>query len=330
MTEAKPLTANSTIADWLAHPTGGPLVRGLLTQTGASEEMLTPIKGLPLQQLVALSQGQLPQSVLDELVLQANDGIAPVEDQETGWVEQITSGRFTGQTVIITGAASGIGRATASRVAREGGTVIAVDISAERLESLKTALPQSHIVAVTGDITRQDDIDGIVAAAGNKIDALANIAGINDDFSPLHETSDAMWDRVIGINLTGAFKLSRAVLPAMLSARKGSIVNVASEAALRGDASGNAYTVSKHGVHRAHPLRRVHVRARWHPRQRGRTWRRRDRHPDATQHVADRVRTASPVTATDPHCRHCRATSGIDHVPVVRRRHQHQRRHPPL
>jgi NAD(P)-dependent dehydrogenase (short-subunit alcohol dehydrogenase family) len=248
MTEAKPLTAKSAIADWLAHPAGGPLVHGLLTQTGASEEMLTPTKGLPLQQLVALSQGQLPQSVLDELVLQANDGIAPVEDQETGWVEQITSGRFTGQTVIITGAASGIGRATASRVAREGGTVIAVDISAERLESLKTALPQSHIVAVTGDITRQDDIDGIVAAAGNKIDALANIAGINDDFSPLHETSDAMWDRVIGINLTGAFKLSRAVLPAMLSARKGSIVNVASEAALRGDASGNAYTVSKHGV----------------------------------------------------------------------------------
>jgi NAD(P)-dependent dehydrogenase (short-subunit alcohol dehydrogenase family) len=133
-------------------------------------------------------------------------------------------------------------------VAREGGTVIAVDISAERLESLKAALPQSDIVAVTGDITSQDDIDGIVAAAGDKIDALANIAGINDDFSPLHETSDAMWDRVIGINLTGAFKVSRAVLPAMLSAGKGSIVNVASEAALRGDASGNAYTVSKHGV----------------------------------------------------------------------------------
>lgn len=248
MTEAKPLTASSTIGEWLTDPAGGPLVRGLLAQTGASEEMLAPVKGLPLQQLVALSQGQLPQSVLDDLVIQANGGIAPVQDQETGWIEQITRDRFTGQTVIITGAASGIGRATASRVAREGGTVIAVDISAERLESLKAALPQTDIVAVTGDITRQDDIDGIVAAAGDKIDALANVAGINDDFSPLHETSDAMWDRVIGINLTGAFKLSRAVLPAMLSARKGSIVNVASEAALRGDASGNAYTVSKHGV----------------------------------------------------------------------------------
>ena len=144
--------------------------------------MLAPIKGLPLQQLVALSQGQLPQSTVDDLVLQANGGIAPVEDQETGWIEQVTPHRFTGQTVIITGAASGIGRATASRVAREGGTVIAVDISAERLESLKAALPQTDIVAVTGDITRQDDIDRIVAAAGDKIDALANVAGINDDF----------------------------------------------------------------------------------------------------------------------------------------------------
>jgi NAD(P)-dependent dehydrogenase (short-subunit alcohol dehydrogenase family) len=57
-----------------------------------------------------------------------------------------------------------------------------------------------------------------------------------------------MWDRVIGINLTGAFKLTRAVLPAMLAAGRGAIVNVASEAGLRGNASGAAYTVSKHGL----------------------------------------------------------------------------------
>ena len=57
-----------------------------------------------------------------------------------------------------------------------------------------------------------------------------------------------VWDRVIGVNLTGAFKLTRAVLPVMLAAGKGSVVNIASEAGLRGNASGNAYTVSKHGV----------------------------------------------------------------------------------
>lgn len=247
MTESKPLTAHSTIGEWLDHPEGAPLIQGLLAQTGVGEEMLAPVRGLPLQQLVALSQGQLPQSVVDDLVLQANGGVMP-EDVETGWVEKVTPGRFDGRTVIVTGAASGIGRATASRIAREGGRVIAVDISAERLDDLAAGFPAGTVTTVVGDITKQDDIDAIVAAAGDRIDALANIAGVNDDFSPTHETSDAVWERTIGINLTGGFKLTRAVLPAMLRAGAGSIVNVASEAGLRGNASGTAYTVSKHGV----------------------------------------------------------------------------------
>jgi NAD(P)-dependent dehydrogenase (short-subunit alcohol dehydrogenase family) len=159
----------------------------------------------------------------------------------------VTAGRFAGRTVIVTGAASGIGRATASRIVREGGRIVAVDVSADRLAEFAASV-DGDVVTVTGDITQQDDVDAVVAAAGGRIDALANIAGINDDFSPLHETSDAMWDRVIGVNLTGAFKLSRAVVPVMLEAGRGSIVNVASEAGLRGNASGNAYTVSKHGV----------------------------------------------------------------------------------
>ena len=58
------------------------------------------------------------------------------EDAESGWVEKVTPGRFDDKTVIVTGAASGIGRATASRIAREGGRVVAVDISAARLEEL--------------------------------------------------------------------------------------------------------------------------------------------------------------------------------------------------
>ncbi len=249
MSDPSPLTAGSSIGQWLDHPVGGELVRGLLSQAGAGEEMLDPIKGLPLQQLIALSQGQLPQSVIDDLVRQVNGGVIPAAtDVDTGWKERVTDGRFTGQTVIVTGAASGIGLATASRIAREGGRVVAVDVSEPRLSELKASLPSSDIITVAADITDQDAVDAIVAAAGDKIDALANIAGINDDFSPLHETSDAIWERVIGVNLTGAFKLSRAVLPVMLATGKGSIVNVASEAGLRGNASGNAYTVSKHGV----------------------------------------------------------------------------------
>jgi NAD(P)-dependent dehydrogenase (short-subunit alcohol dehydrogenase family) len=248
MTDPKPLTAHSTIGEWLTNPKGAPLIQGFLAQAGVGEEMLAPVRGLPLQQLVAMSQGQLPQSVVDDLVLQANDGVMPEDDAAAGWTERITAGRFDGRTVIVTGAASGIGRATASRIAREGGRVVAVDVSAERLAEFAAGLAGAAIETVVGDITRQEDIDRIVATAGERIDGLANIAGVNDDFSPAHETSDAVWDRTIGINLTGGFKLTRAVLPAMLAAGAGSIVNVASEAGLRGNASGTAYTVSKHGV----------------------------------------------------------------------------------
>ena len=249
-TKPTPLTASSTIGTWLQDPVGGPLMRELLAKGGFDESTLAPVRGLPLQQLVALSRGQLSQSVVDDLVSRANAGVVPTEDSEESmvWQERIIPGRFDGQTVIVTGAASGIGRATASRVAREGGRVIAVDISTDRLEDPVTSLPDTEVVIVGGDITQQADIDRIVVAAGSRIDGLANVAGVNDDFSPAHETSDAMWDRVLGINLTGSFKLARAVIPAMLAAGRGAIVNVTSEAGLRGNASGTAYTVSKHGV----------------------------------------------------------------------------------
>jgi NAD(P)-dependent dehydrogenase (short-subunit alcohol dehydrogenase family) len=244
----KTLTAKTSIKDWLTHPVGGNVLRGFLERAGTSADSLAPIQSLPLQQLVELSRGQMPEDAIDALVLAANDGILPDSHDDDVWIERVTPGRFNGKTVIVTGAASGIGKATASRVAREGGRVVAVDVSAERLDDLLEGLGGLDLVAVAGDITDQQSVDSIVAATSGRIDGLANIAGINDDFSPLAETTDAMWDRVIGVNLTGTFKLSRAVLPLMVEAGRGSIVNVASEAGLRGNASGNAYTVSKHGV----------------------------------------------------------------------------------
>lgn len=239
------LTAHSTIGDWMNDPTGGPLIRGLFEQTGADPELLTPVLGLPLQQLVAMSQGAMPQSVVDNLVRAANGGELPVEEAAP---EVQAGARFAGKTVIVTGAASGIGKATATRIAREGGRVIASDIAADKLDALKAELPDSDIVTVAGDLTKQDAIDAVIAAAGDTIDGLANVAGINDDFSPAGETTDAVWDRVIAINLTAPFKLMRAVLPIMEKAGRGSILNVSSEAGLRGNASGNAYTASKHGI----------------------------------------------------------------------------------
>ncbi|MFC4138518.1 MULTISPECIES: SDR family NAD(P)-dependent oxidoreductase [unclassified Microbacterium] len=240
------LTAHSTIGDWLNDPTGSELIKGLLAQSGGDPSQLTPVLGLPLQQLVVMSQGAMPQSVVDDLVRAANGGEIPADDDTAGWTEQVTAGRFTGKTVIVTGAASGIGKATASRIAREGGRVIAADISADKLDALAAELP--GIVTVAGDLTQQASIDAVIAAAGDRIDGLANVAGINDDFSPAGETPDAVWDRVIAINLTAPFKLMRAVLPVMEAAGRGAILNVSSEAGLRGNASGNAYTASKHGI----------------------------------------------------------------------------------
>ena len=254
MTDAKaPLTGKSKIETWLNDPVGGPLIRELLAQGGQDEGSLAPGKTFPLQQLVALSQGKMPQSVIDSLVLRANDGVMPAEPEDAGaeaemWVEKVTPGRFDGKTVIVTGAGSGIGRATAARVAREGGRVIAVDISAERLADFKASLPGLKIEVVTGDITKPEAVDAIVAAAGEKIDALANVAGIMDNMTPLHEVSDAVWERVFAVNVDGLFRLSRAVLAKMVAAKSGSVVNIASEAGIRGSAAGLAYTASKHAV----------------------------------------------------------------------------------
>ena len=245
-----PLTAKSTVGAWLDHPIGGALIRTLLAEGGQDESVLAPARSLPLQQLVAMSGGMLPQDRVDAMVLEANGGVAPEDDgtDDAVWTETPTTGRFAGRTVIVTGAGSGIGRATAARIAREGGRVVAVDISEARLTELATDLAGADVVTVVGDITRQDDVDAVVAAAGDRIDGLANVAGINDDQTPLHEVTDAMWDRVLGVNVTGMMRLTRAVLARMLAAGRGSIVNIASEAGLRGSAAGVAYTTSKHAV----------------------------------------------------------------------------------
>jgi len=251
-TTTAPLTGASTIQTWLDDPAGGTALRGLLAQGGQSAEALAPIAGLPISNLVAMSGGAFPQAALDALVAQVNPDAAPTEPAaetpKAEWAEKVTPGRFTGQTVIVTGAGSGIGRATASRVAREGGRVIAVDVSQERLDEFVAAHAGADVVALTADITDDEGVARIVEAAGDRIDALANIAGIMDDMTPVGDVTDAVWNRVFSVNVTGTMKLMRAVIPAMLAQGSGSIVNTSSEASLRGSSAGAAYTASKHAV----------------------------------------------------------------------------------
>lgn len=159
-----------------------------------------------------------------------------------------TAGRFTGRTIIVTGAGSGIGRATATRIANEGGRVIATDVVAERLDALRTELEGFAVETVVGDVAASETIDALIAAAGDRVDGLANVAGIMDAFLPPDEVDDATWERVFSVNVTGPMRLTRAVLPLMIAAGKGSVVNVASEAALKASAAGAAYTSSKHAI----------------------------------------------------------------------------------
>jgi NAD(P)-dependent dehydrogenase (short-subunit alcohol dehydrogenase family) len=156
--------------------------------------------------------------------------------------------RFSGKSAIVTGAGSGIGRATAKRLAQEGARVIAGDVSRPRLDELAQELGRYDIAPVLGDITREDTVGALVAAANGRVDVLANVAGIMDAFLPVGELDDETWERVLAVNLTAAFRLTRAVLPLMMRQRSGSIVNVSSEAGLRGSAAGAAYTASKHAL----------------------------------------------------------------------------------
>ncbi|MDX3684882.1 SDR family oxidoreductase [Streptomyces sp. AK04-4c] len=158
-----------------------------------------------------------------------------------------------GRSVIVTGAGSGIGRATALLFAEEGARIVIADVDDAAARAVAEEVQRAGGTAVTviGDLREQTVVDRVAATAVEEfggIDVLVNNAGIMDSMSAAADTGDEEWDRVIGINLTAPFRLTRAALPHMLAAGKGAVVFTASEASLRGSAAGAAYTASKHGI----------------------------------------------------------------------------------
>ncbi len=159
--------------------------------------------------------------------------------------------RFTNKVVMVTGAGSGIGKASALRIAAEGGSVFCVDLNRESVDATVAEITAAggkataRVCDVGNETSVNDSVQACIDAYGS-LYGLVNMAGILR-FDDTQELQTSHWQKVIDINLTGTMYLCRAALPHLVQS-KGSIVNAASTAALSGLPSGVAYSASKGGV----------------------------------------------------------------------------------
>lgn len=159
--------------------------------------------------------------------------------------------RFGGRTAIVTGAASGIGRATARRLAADGAAVACLDMSDETQETVDLITEAGGTaIAVAVDVSDvasvRTAVDAVDAQLG-PVRVLANVAGVLR-FAHAHEMPVDQWDLVVDVNLKGTFLMCQAVIPSMLANGGGSIVNVSSSAGMFGQPYVAAYAASKGGV----------------------------------------------------------------------------------
>ena len=158
-------------------------------------------------------------------------------------------GRFEGRCAIVTGAASGLGKAAAARIVAEGGKVVLWDLNAEALETAKAETGAAGVVAL--DVSNAEAVKAAAATSHGilgRIDVLINSAGITGATVPVWEFPIESWLKVMDINLNGLFYCCREVIPFMLDNGYGRIVNVASVAGKEGNPNASAYSASKAGV----------------------------------------------------------------------------------
>lgn len=162
--------------------------------------------------------------------------------------------RFEGKCVVVTGASSGMGRKIALDFAKEGATVIAVARRLERLEEIAKEAEgfKGKILPYQGDISLEEVNNGMIDYAVKecgKLDVLVNNAGIMDEFTPIGELTDELFNKVMAVNLNGPIYAMRKAVQVMLEQEtKGNIVNIASIGGVCGARAGVAYTASKHAI----------------------------------------------------------------------------------
>ena len=167
---------------------------------------------------------------------------------------QVMAGLLEGRISLVTGAGSGIGRATSLVMAREGATIVVSDINADSGEETLSAVKEAggDGMFVHADVSRPDDVAalvGQVVSAYGRLDCAYNNAGIEGFMAGrLHEYPEDIWDRVIDINLKGVWLCLKHEIPQMLQQGSGAIVNTASGAGLVGSRQMSAYVASKHAV----------------------------------------------------------------------------------
>ncbi|MFE2108935.1 SDR family NAD(P)-dependent oxidoreductase [Kitasatospora sp. NPDC059463] len=162
--------------------------------------------------------------------------------------------RFTGRNVLITGGGSGIGRATVHRILAEGGRVVAVDVDENGLKgTLERATADgtdgrltTAVLDVSDEAAVRAGVAGAVASLGG-LDVLVNAAGILRS-SHTHETSLEFWNKVLAVNLTGTFLMTREALPALLVGGRGVVVNFSSTSATFAHPYMAAYAATKGGI----------------------------------------------------------------------------------
>jgi NAD(P)-dependent dehydrogenase (short-subunit alcohol dehydrogenase family) len=165
----------------------------------------------------------------------------------------VSNEAFAGKVAFVTGAGSGIGRATAVVFARAGARVALADLSGDGLRETARLIEEAggHALALTCDVTREDDVKSALEAtvqAFGRLDAAFNNAGVEQPVKPAADIPKDEWDRVIGVSLTGMFLCMKHQIPLMLQQGGGAIVNASSGAGVKGFPGQAAYAAAKHGV----------------------------------------------------------------------------------